>query len=201
MVERQKSGFGQRGMAAPPAGVRPSPRQVASSPPNSHVIYREGETERPTFHGSHIETHWPKYGAGLAAIFALSYLIYDGKRDLFGLVLVPVLFAAISYFAMNGFRKSLNNVHLVRTQLFRSPSFIVGAAIGLGYFIYSTFIDPQMVMGVEWGVQTAFSDGFQQQDFGAVAMLVLKCAGYMVGGGLIVDFIARRFLGQAESQN
>ncbi|NGO50518.1 hypothetical protein [Allomesorhizobium camelthorni] len=192
--------FGKRGQegaqrfqaARPLASSAGAPLQKQASP---HVIYREGETERPTFHGSHIEVHWPKYGAAIAVLLALGYLIYDGKRDVFGLMLAPVLFGAFSYLAMNGLRKSLNNVHTLRTQLFRSPAFLIGSAIGLCYFVYSTFISPQMVMGAEWGVQTAFKDGFQQQDFSAVAVLLLKGAGYMVGGGIIVEFIARKLLG------
>lgn len=201
MVESNKPKFGQRGMAAPHARAlqqRPLPGSPAQKSP--HVIYREGETERPTFHNSHIEKHWPKYLAVAAAVFALVFLISDGKRDPFGLILVPILFGGMSYLALNGVRKSLNNLHVARTQLFRSPAFLAGAVIGLGYFVYSTFISPTMIMGVEWGEQTAFYDGFQQKDFGAAAILLLKGAGYMVGGGIAVEFIARKMFGAGQAE-
>jgi hypothetical protein len=187
----QQQGFGRRGVDAERA--RPSVK-------SRNVIYREGHDARPTLHGSHIEVHWPKYLAAAGAVFALGYLVASGKRDPFGLVLVPVLFGAIAYFTLNGLRKSLNDVHTVRTQLFRSPAFLVGALMGLGYFVYSTFLSPQMIMGVEWGEQTVFQDGFQRQDIGAVALLALKAAGLMVLGGLVLEFIARRFLGAGEEE-
>ena len=193
--------FGKKGQetvrfsaAARPLAGSPV-RPPLAKQPGPHVIYREGETERPTFHDSHIEKHWPKYGAAIAAVFALAYSLYDGKRFVLGLILVPILFGAMSYLAMNGLRKSLNNVHVARTQLFRSPAFLAGAVAGFAYFIYSTFISPQMVMGVEWGAQTAFDDGIQQKDLGAVAILMLKAAGYMVGGGIAVEFVTKKFRG------
>ena len=40
-----------------------------------------------------------------------------------------VLFGGIAYFALNSFRGSLNNLHTVRTQLFRSPAFLIGGAV------------------------------------------------------------------------
>jgi hypothetical protein len=70
---------------------------------------------------------------------------------------------------------------------------VAGAVAGLAFFIYQTFISPQMIMGVEWGVQTAFADGFQQEDSSAVVVLILKAAGFMIGGGALFGFIAKRF--------
>jgi hypothetical protein len=201
MVERQNGGFGKRGVGGGPSfgGSRPLAGEPASKPlaerHSPHTIYRPGETERPTFHNSHIELHWPKYLAAAAFVFALAYLVNDGKTDPFGLTVVPLLFAAISYFALNKVRKSLNDLHVVRTQSFRSPAFLAGGALGLGYFIYSTFISPEMIMGQEWGLQTAFADGFQQADLGAVAMLLLKAAGMIVAGGLLIEFISKRLFG------
>jgi hypothetical protein len=213
MVERRNSGFGKRGMSDSPSvgAVRPlagSPANVPATKPSPHVIYREGESERPSFHDSHIEKHWPKYVAGAGAAFALVYLIYDGKRDILGLILVPILFAAFSYFALNGLRKSLNNVHAVRTKMFTSPTFGIGALLGLCYFIYSTFFggpsstDSEIAQAVAefQNPMTPFKDGFQQQDFGAVAILILKAAGTMALGGLIVNVIAKRFFGVGEKE-
>ena len=199
--------FGKRGRdaerfasAARPLAGSAKPFPVAQS--NPHVIYREGQAERPSFHGSHIEVHWPKYGAALAAIFAISVLLYDDKRDLFGLVLVPVLFAGFSYLVMNGFRKALNDVHKVRTSLFKSPTFGLGALAGLCYFAYSTLSGPSptdseiaKAVAEFQNPLTPFKDGFQQQDFAAVAMLILKAAGTMALGGFIVNWIAKRFFG------
>jgi hypothetical protein len=205
------SNFGKRGQdkgrfsgaTRPLAGSAVNPPVAKPSP---HVIYREGENERPSFHDSHIEKHWPKYVAGAGAVFALVYLIHDGKRDPFGLVLVPVLFAGLSYLALNGLRKSLNNVHAVRTKMFTSPTFGVGAFLGLCYFVYSTFFggpssaDSEIAQAVAefQNPLTPFKDGFQQQDFGAVAILILKAAGIMALGGLIVTVIAKRFFGIGE---
>ena len=184
-VQRQPAGNAPLQRAAAPVAPRQSP----------HTIYRAGETERPTFHDSFVEKHWPKALGVVAAAFALGYLIYDGKRDLFGLVLVPLLFGGFAYLAGNRFRKSLNNLHIARTQLFRSPAFLVGGAVGLAYFVYSTFVAPETIMGQEWGVQTAFADGFQQQDLSAVAMLLLKAVGLVVLGGFIVEAISKRLFG------
>ncbi len=212
MVERQNSGFGKRGQSGgrfsgatrPLAGSSLNPLAAKPSP---HVIYREGENERPSFHDSHIEKHWPKYVAGAGALFALVYLIYDGKRDPFGLILAPILFAAFSYFVLNGIRKSLNSVHTVRTKMFTSPTFGVGAFLGLCYFLYSTFSGPNssdseiaQAVAEFQNPLTPFKDGFQQQDFAAVAVLILKAAGMMALGGFIVNVIARRFLGVGEKQ-
>lgn len=163
--------------------------------PSPHVIYREGETERPAFHNSHLEKHWPKYLAVAAAAFALGYFVYEGKRDAVGLTFAPALFGGFSYLFLNGLRKSLNNMHTARTQLFRSPASLAGGLVGLGYFIYSTFISPTMIMGVEWGAQTAFHDGLQQADMGAVASLLLKGAGYLVVGGLAAEFLSKKLFG------
>lgn len=193
------------GATRPLSGSSVSPPSAKASP---HVIYREGENERPSFHDSHIEKHWPKYVAGAGALFALVYLIYDGKRDPFGLVLAPILFAAFSYLMLNGIRKSLNSVHTVRTKIFTSPTFGVGAFLGLCYFLYSTFFggpsssDSEIAQAVAefQNPLTPFKDGFQQQDFAAVAVLILKAAGMMALGGLIVNVIARRFLGVGERE-
>ena len=207
------SNFGKRGQGTgrfsgatrPLAGSSVNPPAAKPSP---HVVYREGEDERPSFHDSHIEKHWPKYVAGAGAVFVLIYLIYDGKRDPFGLILVPVLFAAFSYLTLNGIRKSVNNVHAVRTKMFTSPTFGAGAFLGLCYFLYSTFLggpssaDSEIAQAVAefQNPMTPFKDGFQQQDFGAVAILILKAAGTMALGGLIVTVFARRFFGIGEKE-
>jgi hypothetical protein len=182
VITQQKQGFGRRGT---------EPSVVQRETP--HVTYRSDETARPTFHGSHFDVHWPKYGAVIAAAFALGYLLVDGARDPFGLVFAPVLFGVISYFTLNRLRKALNHLHFARTEGFRSPAFVAGAVAGLAFFIYQTFISPQTIMGVEWGVQTAFADGFQQEDLSAVVMLILKAAGFMIGGGVLFGFVAKRF--------
>jgi hypothetical protein len=207
------SNFGKRGQGTgrfsgagrPLAG---SPANTPAAKPSPHVIYREGESQRPSFHDSHIEKHWPKYVAGASAVFALVYLIYDGKRDPFGLILAPILFAAFSYLALNGIRKSLNNVHAVRTKMFTSPTFGVGAFLGLCYFVYSTFFggpnsaDSEIAQAVAefQDPLTPFKDGFQQKDFSAVAILILKAAGTMALGGVIVNVTAKRFFGIGEDR-
>jgi hypothetical protein len=199
--------FGKKGQDAGrfPAAARPlagSAKPLPAAQPGPHVIYREGQATRPTFHGSHIEVHWPKYLAGAGFLFALGYLLHDGKRDLFGLALVPVIFALITYFAANGLRKSLNDVHKVRTSLFKSPAFGVGALAGLCYFLYSILSGPSptdsdiaKAVAEFQNPLTPFKDGFQQRDFSAVAILIFKAAGTMALGGLVVNWIARRFFG------
>jgi hypothetical protein len=186
VIEQRKQGFGRRGM---------EPSTVRRERP--HVISRDDETARSTFHGSHVEVHWPKYAAVVAAMFSLGYLLVDGQRYPFGLIFVPVIFGAISYFTMNRLRKALNHVHILRTGGFRSPAYMAGAAAGFLFFIYQTFITPQMILGVEWGVQTAFADGVQSEDLPAVGMLILKAAGFMVGGGVLFEFVAKRLRGDA----
>jgi hypothetical protein len=47
---------------------------------------------------------------------------------------------------------------------------------------------------------TPFKDGFQQKDFSAVAILILKAAGTMALGGVIVNVIAKRFFGIGEDR-
>ncbi|UVK36370.1 hypothetical protein LHFGNBLO_003283 [Mesorhizobium sp. AR10] len=203
------SSFGKKGQdtqrstnaARPLAGspVRPAKQ------PSPHVIYREGETERPSFHGSFAELHWPKFVATAFALFALGYYLTRGKGDLFTVVLATLLAGAFSYLVLNGFRKSVNNVHTARTELFRSPRFAIGAVLGLGYFVYSTFLrgppdasDSEIARAVaEFTDPLApFRDGFQQRDLSAVAMLILKAAGMMVLGGLVVKTVAKRLLGE-----
>ena len=185
----------QRPLAGNPPARQPSP----------HVIYREGEAERPGFHGSFAELHWPKFGAAAFALFALGYYVTSGKGDLFTLVLATLLAGGFGYLVLSGFRRSVNNVHTARTELFRSPRFAVGAALGLGYFIYSTFLrsppdasDSEIARAVFEFTDplTPFRDGFQQRDLSAVATLILKAAGMMVAGGVIVRMIARRLLGE-----
>ena len=201
------SSFGTRGQdtqrstnaARPLAGSSVRPSQ-----PSPHVIYREGETERPGFHGSFAERHWPKFGAGAFALFAFGYYVTSGKGDLFTLVLATALAGGISYLVLNGFRKSVNNVHTARTEVFRSPRFAIGAALGFCYFVYSTLTggpdasDSEIARAVaEFTDPLApFRDGLQQRDLSAVAMLILKAAGMMVAGGVIVRMIARRLLGE-----
>ncbi|MEO5322485.1 hypothetical protein PV773_04095 [Mesorhizobium sp. CC13] len=199
--------FGKRGQdmqrsanaARPLAGRTPTQQK-----PGPHVIYREGEAERPTFHGSFAELHWPKFGAVAAALFAFGYYVMSGKRDLFSLVLATLLAGGIVYFVLNRFRKSVDDVHTARTEIFRSPRFAVGALLGFGYFVYSTFFGAVESTGNEFtdavaqfqDPLTPFRDGFQQKDLAAVAMLILKAAGMMVFGGLIVRTIAKRVLGE-----
>ncbi len=48
---------------------------------------------------------------------------------------------------------------------------------------------------MEVGEQTAFKDGLQTTDMGAVALLLLKAAGSAVAGGVAFQFIARRVFG------
>lgn len=194
------------GAARPLAGSpdRPAARQQ----PSPHVIYREGETERPSFHGSHIELHWPKYGAAAFTLFAIGYHLWTrAKIDLFGLVFATLVIGAVSYFVLSRIRKSIDDVHTARTELFRSPRFAVGAVLGFGYFLYSTFTggpdasDSEIARAVSEfnDPLQPFRDGFQQKDLGAVAMLILKAAGLMVLGGMISKAIARRLLGEEQA--
>ncbi|WP_144223073.1 hypothetical protein [Mesorhizobium amorphae] len=204
--------FGKRGQDTQRSSnaVRPlagsSPR-ISPQKPSPHVIYRDGETERPQFHGSFIDLHWPKLGASAAALFAFGYSISSGRTDPFSLVLVTALAGGMVYFVLNKFRKSVDDVHTARTEIFRSPRFAVGALLGLCYFVYSTFFGSSESTGNQIADAVAkfqdpltpFHDGFQQQDLSAVAMLILKAAGMMVFGGLIVRTVARRVLGEEES--
>lgn len=202
--------FGKRGqdMQRSTNATRPlagsSVRTPAQQKPGPHVIYREGEAERPTFHGSFVERHWPKFGAVAAALLALGYYVISGRSDIFSLVLATLLTGGIVYFVINRFRKSVDDVHTARTEIFRSPRFAVGALLGFGYFVYSTFFGAVESTGNEFtdavaqfqDPLTPFRDGFQQKDLAAVAMLILKAAGMMVFGGLIVRTIAKRVLGE-----
>jgi hypothetical protein len=179
-------------------------RPAAIQKPSPHVIYREGETEGASFHGSYVERHWPKFGAAAVALFALGYLLMEGDKGFGSVVLVALLGGGISYFWLSMFRRSVNNVHTARTEIFRSPRFAIGAALGLGYFVYSTFLrgpavyDSDIAQAVAEYTDplTPFRDGFQQRDLSAVARLILKAAGMMVAGGVIVKMIARRLLGE-----
>jgi len=204
------SGFGKRGQdtqrsanAGRPLVGSPA-RPVVNQQPSPHVIYREGETERPTFHGSFSERHWPKFGAAAFALFMVVYSLIYENRGLATILFASLLGGAISYFVLSMFRKSVNNLHTARTEIFKSPRFAVGAALGLGYFVYSTFLRGPAVYDSDIAQAVAeysdpllpFRDGFQQRDLSAVATLILKAAGMMVAGGVIVRMIARRLLGE-----
>jgi len=195
MADRQQGGFGKRGMTDRPSAQRP----LAGSPKSPHTIYRPGETERPTFHGSFVERNWPKFGAVAFAALALAVYLTSGKTDPVSLVLATLLAGGIGYVLLSKVRASLNDVHMARTEIFTSPSFAVGAFAGLGYFLYTLLAGPDLSGNeVEREIARfqdplgAFRDGFQQQDLGAVAFLIIKLAGFMVAGGLVTRFIARR---------
>ena len=143
--------------------------------------------------------HWPKAGAVLAAGLAMAYSVSHGRTEPFDLALAAVLYGGIAYFALDTLAKSGISLRTLRSQLFRSPAFLLGGAGGLAYFVYVTFVRP--TMGGEWGEPTVFHHGVMQGGIAAVAVLVLKAAGHVVAGGLLVEVFSRRMSGarQAES--
>ena len=187
MAGPAKQTFGRRGAQAKTTAAPATTK-------STHVIYRDGETARPTFHNSHAELHWPKYGGALAAIFVLGYLIYSNRYDPFPMVIVPLLFGVAIYFSLNKLRKAANDIHSLRTEAFRSPIFLAGAAAGLLYYLYSTFISPEMIVGLEWGgPKPRLEDGWQRQDLSASAIQLIKALGMMAFGGWLFQFVAKRF--------
>ena len=200
-----RNSFGQRNVKSPgsdPTSVRRTSKVSEQASP--HVVYREGQAERPTFHDSFIERHWPKFGAAAMAVLALIVSIQDGKFGVFELGFVAILAGAIVYFVLNSVRKKMNDLHTVRTKTFRSPRFAVGVALGFSYFLYSTFFAGPAAYDSEIAKAAAeftdpltpFRDGFQSQDFGALGLLILKAAGEAALGGLIVSAFAGRLLGE-----
>jgi hypothetical protein len=179
LVKKPEPGGGTPNLSAD----RPSPV------PSLNIIYREGETPRPTFHGSHAERHWPKYAGAAAAILVLGYMVDQGKGSGLNFVLIPLLFGFAIYLALRGIRKSANDLHTLRTEGGRSPVFMAGAVAGLLCFVYWTF----MAAGPDWGPRPRFGDGFQRQDLAAAALLLIQAAGFMACGGWLFQFIAKRF--------
>ncbi|MBZ8132270.1 hypothetical protein [Afifella sp. IM 167] len=156
-----------------------------------NTIYRPGESERPTFHGSHIERHWPKYGAVAFAGFALAYAISErGFAHPVSLAMLPLFAAGFGFLALRGIREMVQSVHLVRTRTLRTRAFTAGVAAGLLCFLYTTFIDPQTIMGIEWGLQSVFNDGFQREDLSAALVMALQAFVLMAGTGLLFEKIA-----------
>jgi hypothetical protein len=189
MIEGPKQGFGRRGAAPPTPAARTSP----------HVVYRE--MPRAAFHDSHAERHWPKYGGAGAAILMLGFFIFVGRSDFVGLFLGPVLFGLATYMSLSKLRKTANDLHRLRTETSRSPAFLAGAFAGLLYFLYSTFVSPEMVLGIEWGPTPDLGDGVQRQDLAAAALQVLKAIGLMACGGWLFQFVAKRLRPANESES
>jgi hypothetical protein len=152
-----------------------------------HAALREGMAEG----------FWPKAGAVLAAGVAVACSVASGRTEPFDLVLAAVLFGGIGYFALGTFGRSRISLRALR-QVPRSPAFLLGGAAGLAYFVYVTFVGP--TAGPEWGGSSVFHDGAMQGGL-AAAVLLLKAAGHVVAGGLLVEVFSRRLSGarQAES--
>lgn len=149
----------------------------------------------PEIHNTHLERHWPRYGAIAFAIFAAFFTFNDqAKGNLQITLLTGLLAGGFSYFILIRFHNSLNRLHTLRTAKTRSKFFILGVVLGLTYWIYSTFISPTVLLGHEIGPQTAFKDGFQRQDLFAVAQLLLSAAVYAGLGGALVSFFETRFI-------
>ena len=195
-MQRENSEFGRRGTKQASSRQNAPASKIPERPGSE--IYRDGVREKPSETVVHIELHWPKYLAAAFACFAVYHVAFNRNADLFSIVFVGLIAGAIGYFVLSKFRMSLNSLHAIRTIGSRSPAFKIGALVGLGYFLYSTFFSPTEIMGLEWGEQTAFDDGFQRQDFGAVAILLLKAAGLMALGGIILDIVANRFFGASD---
>ena len=145
------------------------------------------------------EGHWPKAGAVLGTGLAIAYCVANGRTEPFDLVLAAVLFGGIGYFALSALTRSRVNPRALGVQLLRSKTFLLGGLAGLSYFVYVTFVSP--TTGAEWGGPAAFVDGLQPGGFAASAVLLLKAAGHVVAGGLLVEVFSRRMSGarQAES--
>lgn len=190
-----ETGTGARTLVA---SVRPpqaaSPHRVSGD--RNRVIVRDDEPREPNATVVLIEKHWPKaVGLGMA-LFAIYFnVVMSGRTDPFSVVFTSLLAGLFFYWVTNKFRKSLDDLHAVRTNPLKSPVYLAGALVGFGYFVYSTFLAPSEVLGVEVGEQTAFKDGLQAADMGAVALLLLKAAGSAVAGGVAFQFIAKRVFG------
>ncbi|MCT7662434.1 hypothetical protein [Shinella kummerowiae] len=200
--------FGKKGVEStvgaktPTASARlpqaASPHQVTGE--RSRVMVRGDEPREVNPTVVLIEKHWPKaVGVGMALFAAYFNVVMSGRTDPVRVVLTSLLAGLFFYWVANKFRKSLDDLHAVRTNPFKSPAYLAGALVGFGYFVYSTFLAPSEVLGVEVGEQTAFKDGLQAADMGAVALLLLKAAGSAVAGGVAFQFIARRVFGAANA--
>ncbi|MCF3642035.1 hypothetical protein LXM94_18880 [Rhizobium sp. TRM95111] len=196
--------FGKRGVEAsvgakrPTASVRVPNAEGAHqfSGDRSRVMVRGDEPTEASPTVVFIEKHWPKvFGLCIALFAAYFNVVMEGRTDPFSVVLVSLLAGGIFYWGANKFRKSLDDLHAARTNALKSPVYLAGALVGLGYFVYSTFLAPSEVLGIEVGEQTAFKDGVQASDMGAVALLLLKAAGCAVAGGIAFQFIAKRIFG------
>jgi len=156
-----------------------------------NTIYRPGEAERPSLHNSYLERNWPKFGALAFALLALGYTVQErGTDHPVSLAILFPLAGGFAYLALSGVRRALNAVHTVRTEGGRNRAFTLGLALGLAFFVYSTFIDPTTIMGHEFGLQTVFRDGFQGRDLSALIPLVFRAALMMVAGGVILERLA-----------
>jgi hypothetical protein len=193
MAARERQSFGRRGFGRESKAQGLSPAPPRKSP---HQIYREGETPRPTFHNSHAELHWPKYGGAVAVFLAAGYLIYSGGYGPFTVAIVPFLLGFSIYFSLNRLRKSATDLYVLRTEGTRSRAFVAGAVAGLLYFLYSTLFGDGMILWLEWsGPRPKFGDGLQRQDLAAVALQIIKALGMMAFGGWLFQFAAKRLGG------
>ena len=147
--------------------------------------------ERFTFHGSHLERHWPKYGSAAFAAFAVTYAALSWKGDFVTLAIMATVSFLVAYRVLNGFRKSVDNLHQARTQLFRSRAFLLGASLGAFVYLFATFIWQPKLLGFPIGEDNPFADGFQQADLAGVASLLLGIAAFMVAGGLCFELVSK----------
>ncbi len=192
--------FGKRNAMSEGAGFAAVERRGEFS--NNVGVERREPTEfaLPQVHNSHFERFWPAYAAAAFACYAAYYFHFEyGNNSVVSTVFGTLVVAVIWYFIFNGFRRSINNLYLLRSGEKKSKSFKVGAGLGAAYWIYSTFISPTTVMGQEFGPQTALYDGFQREDLAAIAQLLLSFGGYALAGGLIANFVMRRFSSKTEN--
>ncbi len=137
--------FGKKGMETgvgvktPTASVRlpqtASPHQVSGD--RSRVMVRADEPRAANPTVVFIEKHWPKaVGVGMALFAAYFNVVMSGRTDPFSVVLTSLLAGLFFYWVANKFRKSLDDLHAVRTNPFKSPAYLAGALVGFGYFVY-----------------------------------------------------------------
>ena len=160
------------------------------------LIDRSGDDiSLPKIHDTHLERHWPKYLAVVVAIgggIHMASLLpekYTIGRTLALMAIATVFF----YFLFSGLKMGADAIHTARTVREKSPAFWVGMLLGLGYWVYSTFVSPTMVFDQELGMQTALYDGIQPEDWKPIAFMLVYALIYAMVGGYIVEFLKTRF--------
>lgn len=155
------------------------------------------EFKLPGIHNTHIERYWPRYLGLVAAVFAASYYISDGKTDPFNIAFPSVLFGLFVFWVSRSFRGSLNSLYFLRKPGKRSKAFYAGAGVGLLFWIYMTFSAPLSAPEFSLGYQSVFSDGIQRQDLGILAVMLLKAGVYAFVGGTMFEFVNRSIRSKA----